>query len=532
MELKKHIFSILATAILLYSSTSCAEDIPPDLSFQTTAKTDNRGFINVWQLRKDVSAVETLTAYDNDDQCYEEGDPDEVLSKAAIQRMQQDSNACVEKTKLAYDKYVEARQALNDVWLPILYAAIDKGDEVAEVIMRQCETTHVLIRNDIESTCDSAPARRHKANERLLEIGFTPAVDISDKLVDDRGNSMAQRGENQIVVMEKMKAGALGHNRFMTSMNGNVAKDKTTLDNYFRSSLIDAIIQDAPRAFTFSPGYASAGWHTSAFTELRLNRRPLTPGYLTRGQLLHYGGGRSIYTGPYYWRFEAREIYLPKKRYTRKVAGPNIQKFIQQRKKLLAEIESNIDAYLTKDPRWAVFLLQRAGRHEWVPTGTKSETDQINDAWLGNWTLTKVFKRMRISELSNNTKARITRQDGSTFISFQSTNHPSSPIADASECQLRYSGGLTFLPAKGKESAMSRETVLGYLGTYPIKGLTEVLKPFNPRKRYKQVLIQCQQGESLDNRRTRYLLLAKDTMIELASDNWAIEYVRHFKRAK
>ncbi|MEJ2622392.1 MAG: hypothetical protein P8163_19720 [Candidatus Thiodiazotropha sp.] len=519
--------------ILSYSSTLFAEEIPPS---HTTPRADSRGFVNVWQLRKDVSTIEALTAYDNEEQCHSEGDPDQLLSEKELQRIQQNSEVCIGEVKRAYGKYVKLKQTLNDVWLPILYSAIDKGDEVAEVIMRQCETTHVLMRNGIESTCDSSPVRRRRANQRLLEIGFIPAVDISEELLDDRGNSMAQRGQNQIAVMAKIKSGALGYNRSLINMNGNTADDKTTFDNYFRWSLMEAIFQDAPRAFTFSPGYAEAGWLTSEFTTLRLNRKPLTPGYLTRGPRLHYGGGRSIYTGPYYWRFGPLEIYVSGNAFSTKVvAGPRNLKFLQQREKLLAEIESNIDAYLSKEPRWAVFLLQRIGHHEWVPEGTSSETSKINYTWLGDWALTDVFnsKRnnwIRVNESSNKTKARVSRKDGATFIALESDKPLSSPIADTSECQLRYSGGLTYLPAEDKEAAMSRETVLGYLSTYPIEGLSEPLKPLHPKKRYKQVLMHCPEGESLDNQRTRYLLLAGETMIEVASDKGAIEYIRHFKR--
>lgn len=518
---------------LSYSNTPCAEEIP---SLHTTPRADSRGFVNVWQLRKDVSTIEALTAYDNEEQCHSEADPDQLLSEEEIRRIQQNTEVCIEDAKRAYEKQLKLKQTFNDVWLPILYSAISKGDEVAEVIMRQCETTHILTRSGIESTCDSSSTRRRKANQRLLEIGFMPAVEISDKLINDRGNSMTKRGKNQIAVIPKIKSGALAHNRFLISMNGNTADDEASLDNYFRWSLMEAIFQDAPRAFTFSPGYAEAGWLTSEFSTLRLNRKPLTPGNLTRGPRLHYGGGRSIYTGPYYWRFGPREIFISTKPYSSKVvAGPSSQEFLQQREKLLAEIESNIDAYLAKEPRWAVFLLQRVGHHEWVPERTSSETSKLNSAWLGDWLLTDIFNRkrdnwIRLNDSTYNTKARITRKKGSALISFESLKPPSSPIGDASECQLRYSGGLTYLPAENMEAAMSSETVLGYLSTYPIEGLSDTLKPLNPKKRYRQVLVNCPEGESLNSRRTRYLLLAGDTMIELASDNVAIEYIRHFKR--
>jgi hypothetical protein len=104
--------------------------------------------------------------------------------------IQQQMESCIAETKLAYVNYTEARKKFNDTWLPILFIAIMKGDEVAEVIMRQCETTHVLDRNELESSCDSSSARCAKAKERLQEIGFIPAIDISDELINSRGNSI------------------------------------------------------------------------------------------------------------------------------------------------------------------------------------------------------------------------------------------------------------------------------------------------------------------------------------------------------
>jgi hypothetical protein len=219
------------------------------------------------------------------------------------------------------------------------------------------------------------------------------------------------------------------------------------------------------------------------------------------------------------------------------VAGPDHQAFLQQKEKLLAEIESNISAYLDKDQRWAVFLIKRLGHHEWVPAGKSTSTGDISDVWLGNWALSDVFSRVgnnwfRDKTLASGTKGVIRRNGDSTFVTFKSTKSPYSPIADTEQCQLRYSGGLTYLPSTDPEAALSRETALGYLSTYPIEELAELMQPLNPYNRYKQVLLNCEQGESLNSQRTRYLLLANDIMLEVASDSWAPEYVRHFKRVQ
>lgn len=59
-----------------------------------------------------------------------------------------------------------------------------------------------------------------------------------------------------------------------------------------------------------------------------------------------------------------------------------------------------------------------------------------------------------------------------------------------------------------------------------------VFAPFDPKKRYKQVLVQCEAGESLENDRVRFLLLAGDTLVEVAAEQpyKASIFVRHYRR--
>ena len=54
----------------------------------------------------------------------------------------------------------------------------------------------------------------------------------------------------------------------------------------------------------------------------------------------------------------------------------------------------------------------------------------------------------------------------------------------------------------------------------------------NPNKRYRQVLVQCPEGEWFDNNRTRFLFLAKGALIEVTQDQaWSGPViVRHYQR--
>lgn len=520
--------TMISSSLVL--SLSHAEEI----SFQSSSKADSRGFIDVWQLRRDVAEVEALQTTDDTDYCYPEGDPEEELSSSQLRQLEQQSAACETEIHWKYAAYQKVYEAFNKAWLPIIYRAIRKGDKVAEVIMRQCETTPVLQRNGIESTCDGDERRRKIAIQRLLKIGFMPAVDISNELAPDWLNPSAhpqQRKLNQLATLKKVRTGALGFNQGLVDRGGNTAENDEELELFKRWSLMEAVIQDAPRAFTYSPGYFEAGWATSAFATLSLNRKPLTPGYLTWGQELHYGGGNDIYSGHHHWRSKSMEVYVPGG--TVYVSGSLAPEFLRARKELLAEIDSNIDRYLAEDPRWGVFLLHRVGRHEWVPEGTESNTWKLDPSWLGHWELEKTFLGWQLLNMQpQKAGATITQSNNSTTITFRTPSLTTPPLEDAVGCQLRYSGGRTYLPSMNNEDSISTETVIGYMGTNPTPGLVDVFEPLDRTKRYRQVLVLCPQGEWADNDRVRFLLLAGDMMIEIAREGWSAIYVRHFRRVK
>jgi hypothetical protein len=133
------VLMILDIAFLFANCSWSREDMT--LTFRPTPRTDPKGFIDVWQLRKDVSAVEQLDATDDTESCSPEGDPDETLSRRQIERQERESAACQKRVHTEYAIYQQVWKALNSAWLPSIYNAISRGDRVAEVIMRQCETT-------------------------------------------------------------------------------------------------------------------------------------------------------------------------------------------------------------------------------------------------------------------------------------------------------------------------------------------------------------------------------------------------------
>jgi hypothetical protein len=299
-------------------------------------------------LRKDVSAVEQLEATDDTESCSPEGDPDETPSRRQIERQERESAACEKRVHTEYAIYQQVWKALNSAWLPSIYNAISRGDRVAEVIMRRCETTSALDRTGIESTCDRSEPRRAIARQRLIKIGFVPAFDSSNEVLPDQGPKARfnQKELNQAMVLDRIRGGALGFDYpFVEVGPSGIANDRYQLEKFRRWALMEAITQDAPRAFTFSPGWRESGAATVSFHDLRLNRKPLTPGVLTWGPAL-YGPSDSPDTSRRYWRSGPTLVRLEgigSRSTSVAVAGVGVADFEDGRKAVLAQIQSSIN---------------------------------------------------------------------------------------------------------------------------------------------------------------------------------------------
>lgn len=135
------------------------------------------------------------------------------------------------------------------------------------------------------------------------------------------------------------------------------------------------------------------------------------------------------------------------------------------------------------------------------------------------------------------------RRVGDEFRITIQTGRSDAPLADVADCRLRYSGGLTYLPelnAKGQQSP--QRTALGYFysvstgrapASFSEDGAADAaLAPLDVKKRYRQVLMQCDAAEGDNNDRLRFLLLAGDTLVEFAADgdSGVPLSVRHYVR--
>lgn len=567
-----------------FSRTSAPSQAQP-----TPKVAEPKYFIDVWKLRSDVAvAEEKLTPVSfNPDACHRElpgydpekdtGKPPSEAEIAAEIEIDKQEAACDAQMKEMRQAYRDAEAAFNATWLPLINRAIQAGDPVAEVIMRQCDTTQVLDRSHIESTCSKEPQARAFAAQRLREIGFAPAFDwdaesapatTSPGVIESSEKRSADR---QKALLEQFSHGAFG--RYGDEPAPIVASSPANPEGF---NVIVAAIQTAPRAFTFSPG-TDEQWATRSFARLSLNRRPLTPGVLTWGPELMIPGSNSpgVWGGGYFPRWRVGHLSkIPRE------TNHAYHSYIDDVRDLVARSEASIDAYLRQDPRWGVFLLHRVGHHEWVPEGMPSDTGKLGPEWLGEWRLEQTYKDWGTFGSSNLPPkrpppygAQITQEGGITRIAFQTPDSTGLP-QDAAACTLRYSGARTNLPRAGQigservpgvfggelvpQGKLNNQewshTMLGDLEKscsnqhrrsgagsaerggsqcqYPSYANGAAFAPLDPATQYEQILVQCPEGESTDTDQVRFLLLEGDTLVEFAAEypNDAELYVRHYRR--
>ncbi|MEW6683387.1 MAG: hypothetical protein AB1451_10765 [Nitrospirota bacterium] len=143
-------------------------------------------------------------------------------------------------------------------------------------------------------------------------------------------------------------------------------------------------------------------------------------------------------------------------------------------------------------------------------------------------------------------KAIIARSGEFTNITVQA-ERAREPFKNVVDCTLRYSGGLTYLPELTPSGQAATATILGYFrgntasrmgnSAFPKPGSfykdgqnQEAVAPFDPKKRYQQVLMQCPNAEWDGEGRVRFLLRADNVLVEFGvwyADRLA---VRHYRR--
>lgn len=514
----------IATLLALIMAVSSCATMPG--SFQPTPTVDSRGFIDVWQLRRDVAEVESLMPSTDLAHCLADGDKNAQYLSEMPPLYTDTRSICIEKIQRSEAAYQRTVTAFNEAWMPVMLEAVRKGDVVTEVILRQCTTTQVLDHSQIESTCDQEPQRQVVAVQRLKEIGFAPAYDMKRErlpVVDGRISAV----DAQKVMFDRFQHGIFPIDETLKMRWEAPEKNVEGLEVLRRDKVIDAAVQEAPRAFILPiPQYAT----------LRLNRSPRAPNLPTWGRR-DYGGVDTKITSIHFWRsgpYKIDPVYGDSA-----FASKDDYRFLTQLHELLTATESNIDRYLKQDPRWAVFLLHRIGHHEWVPEGMESDLGNLDSKWLGRWELYKTYDDFKEVE-SAPVGVSVISDGETTTATFQSNDASSSANQSGAPCRLRYSGGVTNLPPDDANGVYLMNAVLGFRPLTSEQLLEEkrdLFGPFAPldrKTRYPQVLVQCPEGEWFDTDRARFMLLAGDTLLEVIREQEAGSsmIIRHYRRAK
>lgn len=452
---------------------------------------DQRGYIDVFALRHAVSRLEPLLPTSDLERC--------------------ETAACRTAALRESTTFDHAQAAFMRAWGPALLAAIDKGDEVAEVIWRQCHTTAVIERAALASTCDPDPVRRKEAAERLRQIGFEAAFDTqAEEDSAGRATQDQRRALSQARTLSQMAAGVYGGLSNDVHHGGNSPHSPEELSDIRRAAVLYAASTLVRRSFTYIRSQGAYANENHAL--LRLNRQAVGTSSLAWSANVFNSG--SPYTGPYDPAWNGFDVYLNyDKGRVVKVGGKSDAHYLRMLADTLTRSEKRIDDWLERDRRWSVFLLHRKGHHEWIPEGIESPFGQLRPEWNGAWLREKQFINFEpVADLPE-AQLSILTGDAQSIAQFKE--------AGASyACELRYSGGSSHRPEDGSHAKTATSTALGYLPSLaPISphdaGPAAPFAPMNPHYAYRQVLVQCPQGEWPDNRNKRFLFLAKDTLIEV-----------------
>lgn len=552
-----------ALLLLLAAPASGLADVPPTGSaaasgvaqgepLKFSAKTDGRGYIDVWQLQADVARVEPLRAerppaalpgqLGNDpcDIAFEEDEgalppklkPEEraaAIHKLEAQRLrdleahERQKKECHAKLWGPYDAYMAAFKALNDAWLPVLLKAAQKGDAVAEVMLRQCSVSPVLDHSRLESTCDAAPERRRTAIARLKEIGFAPALEPQAPHVDG-ALTPEDRLALQKTVLDAIRHGNLGY------VPPEAAACLADEPEYTRNSaLIREALRGARQAFIVGPAAQSGATGTTEniAAPLLLNQAIILPGEMSWGPATISTVGRQAYLPTL---LEQVERVAAGRAPAPKPCGPGAgldQKLPEEVAHLLDEEDANIARYLKRDARWGVFLMRRVGHLEWRPARTAP--DSLDEAWLGRWALVKSYENFVLAKPQPQGSAEILPSKEDTRIVIRTGAAQPDGLRDVEGCRLHDSGSLTPIwsrqPYGGLPPAWYDAASRGIFG----------LEALDRNQRYRQILMLCDEGETPGGphgEAVRFLLLGRDTLIEIATlrQQGSPIYIRNYQR--
>lgn len=545
----------LSILLLMAAPLACVADGDPASAvksvskasheFRFSSKVDSRGFIDIWQLKRDVAEVEALEVSDETDVCHLRDDienDDAQSARPDPESIEKEKLNCISRIKEAHKAYMAVREVFNQAWLPALINAMNKADPVAEVILRQCSTTRVINRIGIESTCDRLTPRREMALARLRQIGFMPAIPVTPVPRDAR--PVHERLALQKVVLNAIVYGNFNEIPYEATAYWSESNPGLNYKLVYNALLIEGFRKNIQQAFSFDSNFYGSD-------VLVLNKKSF------RSNVLSWGNG-TIDTITKDWRWTSilkdaeSECQRTNSRDCKDAEGQKlwISGDIQS---LLETTNNNIAKYMEQDPRWKAFLMKRVSHHEWVPYEEQRVPTKLDNLWLGRWYLDKHYVGLDSEPVQPKGSADISFEGGQASITIQAELNPNQTdqyvgLKNVSGCILHDGGGLT-PPSKNQSK---NDTTLGNLealdefGAYFFKyaknrwknkdGRINGFDPFQSDQQYRQILMQCDEGENYNGKgagRVRFLLLAGDTLVEIAVNAWwdgTPLHIRHFKR--
>jgi hypothetical protein len=301
-------------------------------------RVDARGFIDVWTLRKDVIAVSGTPTGEGE---------------CSTARCERDNSRQRKRAE-------QARAEFNARWRPVLESAMRLGDPVAEVVLRLCETVPLLDRSEVAADCSEKADARAFARQRLEAIGFKPA--LHKYAMTDHSEDWRQRaetcGQGDAAARTEcsFRADIARYERILSVMRGGylaVAESWNTCQIGGETQELDRLAEECQRLMNLMLATSAAANRFYTAGPIRdgvQGSRSLT---LQRPIL---GGETS--TPQIQWPYNERGIVT---RIDRRAFGDADfqKKFYAELDEMVRQIEANIEDDLRKEPRWAVFLIER-----------------------------------------------------------------------------------------------------------------------------------------------------------------------------
>jgi len=337
------------------------------------SKVDARGFIDVWMLRKEVIALSNTPV--GQDECSRgEGDDEDYLAtlktrkaRLAYQRKQRKENALARKAEVRCEvdnsrqrnRFEQLHAAFNARWLPALKSATKLGDPVAEVVLRLCETTPLLDRSEIAADCSENADDKAFARQQLEIIGFKPALHqyTPTSHAEDWHQRHAICGKSDDASVEcGYRADIARYERILSVMRTGylaVAESWNTCQIGGKTPELDKLAEECQRLMNLMMAISAGTNRFYAVGPIKQGVEGLKQLSLQRPILRGDAGAPSKE-----WPFDSRGIVT--RNDWREFSDPDFQrKFYVELDKTVQEIETNIVGDLLKEPRWAVFLVER-----------------------------------------------------------------------------------------------------------------------------------------------------------------------------